>query len=269
MSTFALPRAKPSRKPAEVSLTRLRKPVSSAASRVRWLRSTAALGAAVVDQVGLEPEDRLDPVLAAGLVVLDRAVHHPVVGEPERRHPELGGARRQPAVDLVAPLLTILQAPSSSEYSLWTWRWTTLPLTCDHRNRPGRHRPAESANCEDHDRRDLAASTRGRRGPTRADDASRPLTAKGERQARAAGAALAALDAGIEACLTSPKVRAARHGADRLRGARDRARGQRGAARRRLRPRRARRRPRDASCWSATSPTSRARSSSRPAPGWR
>ena len=40
------------------------------------------------------------------------------------------------------------------------------------------------------------------------DDASRPLTAKGERQAVAAGVALAALDAGIDACLTSPKVRA-------------------------------------------------------------
>jgi len=40
------------------------------------------------------------------------------------------------------------------------------------------------------------------------DDASRPLTAKGKRQARAAGAALAKLDPGIEACLTSPKVRA-------------------------------------------------------------
>jgi phosphohistidine phosphatase len=41
-----------------------------------------------------------------------------------------------------------------------------------------------------------------------ADDAARRLTGKGERQARAAGAALAALEAGIEACLTSPKVRA-------------------------------------------------------------
>ncbi len=41
------------------------------------------------------------------------------------------------------------------------------------------------------------------------DDASRRLTVKGERQARAAGAALAKLDSGIEACLTSPKVRAA------------------------------------------------------------
>jgi phosphohistidine phosphatase len=41
------------------------------------------------------------------------------------------------------------------------------------------------------------------------DDASRRLTSKGERQARAAGLALAALDAGIERCLSSPKVRAA------------------------------------------------------------
>jgi phosphohistidine phosphatase len=41
------------------------------------------------------------------------------------------------------------------------------------------------------------------------DDAARRLSAKGERQARAAGRALAALGAGIEACLASPKVRAA------------------------------------------------------------
>ena len=54
----------------------------------------APLGLAVVHQVGLEAENRLDIVLAAGLVVLDRAVHHPVVGEPERRHVELGGPRR-------------------------------------------------------------------------------------------------------------------------------------------------------------------------------
>jgi phosphohistidine phosphatase len=40
-----------------------------------------------------------------------------------------------------------------------------------------------------------------------ADDASRPLTAKGKAQAEDAGAALAALDAGIDACLTSPKTR--------------------------------------------------------------
>ena len=41
------------------------------------------------------------------------------------------------------------------------------------------------------------------------DDASRPLSAKGERQARAAGKALAELGVEIDRCLTSPKVRAA------------------------------------------------------------
>jgi phosphohistidine phosphatase len=40
------------------------------------------------------------------------------------------------------------------------------------------------------------------------DDAARRLTEKGERQARAAGRALADLGVGIEACLASPKVRA-------------------------------------------------------------
>ena len=41
------------------------------------------------------------------------------------------------------------------------------------------------------------------------DDAARRLTPKGERQSRAAGEALAAMGAEIDACLTSPKVRAA------------------------------------------------------------
>jgi len=41
------------------------------------------------------------------------------------------------------------------------------------------------------------------------DDAVRRLTPKGERQARAAGRALAARGAEIDACLASPKVRAA------------------------------------------------------------
>jgi phosphohistidine phosphatase len=40
------------------------------------------------------------------------------------------------------------------------------------------------------------------------DDAARRLTAKGERQARDAGRALARLDVTIDACLASPKVRA-------------------------------------------------------------
>lgn len=41
------------------------------------------------------------------------------------------------------------------------------------------------------------------------DDAARRLTAKGRRQARAAGGALAARGARIDACLASPKARAA------------------------------------------------------------
>ena len=41
-----------------------------------------------------------------------------------------------------------------------------------------------------------------------ADDASRELTAKGRRQAKAAGKAMALLGVELDACLTSPKVRA-------------------------------------------------------------
>jgi phosphohistidine phosphatase len=41
------------------------------------------------------------------------------------------------------------------------------------------------------------------------DDAARKLTPKGERQASAAGEALAALGTNFDTCLTSPKVRAA------------------------------------------------------------
>jgi phosphohistidine phosphatase len=41
-----------------------------------------------------------------------------------------------------------------------------------------------------------------------ADDFSRRLTAKGERQSRAAGLALARLEVSMDVCLTSPKLRA-------------------------------------------------------------
>ncbi|MDQ3728934.1 MAG: histidine phosphatase family protein [Actinomycetota bacterium] len=40
------------------------------------------------------------------------------------------------------------------------------------------------------------------------DDFARPLTAKGERQSKAAGQALAALEVSVDACITSPRVRA-------------------------------------------------------------
>jgi phosphohistidine phosphatase len=42
-----------------------------------------------------------------------------------------------------------------------------------------------------------------------APDAERPLTEEGQRQARDAGRALAALGENVDACLTSPKLRAA------------------------------------------------------------
>ena len=54
---------------------------------------------AVVHEVGLEADDRLDAVLPARLVVLDRPVHHTVVRQPERGLPELGRAGGQ-LVDL-------------------------------------------------------------------------------------------------------------------------------------------------------------------------
>lgn len=45
--------------------------------------------------------------------------------------------------------------------------------------------------------------------PGDGDNAARRLTAKGERQGKAAGEALASIGANVGACLTSPKVRAA------------------------------------------------------------
>ena len=54
---------------------------------------------AVVDEVGLEPDDRLDPVLLGGLHELDRAVHHAVVGQAEGGLVERRGARGE-RVDL-------------------------------------------------------------------------------------------------------------------------------------------------------------------------
>ena len=57
----------------------------------------------VVHEVRLEAEDRLDPRRPAGLVVLDGAVHDPVVGEAQRGHAEL----RRPGghlLDLAGPV---------------------------------------------------------------------------------------------------------------------------------------------------------------------
>jgi phosphohistidine phosphatase len=66
--------------------------------------------------------------------------------------------------------------------------------------------PGEAASCED-----LTMVWLLRHGDaedTAPDDASRRLTEKGEGQARAAGAALAAIGVKLDACLSSPKTRA-------------------------------------------------------------
>ena len=57
----------------------------------------------VIDDVCLAPEDRLDPVLAAGGEQLHGAVHDAVVGQPERRLIEGRRARRK-VVDLARPI---------------------------------------------------------------------------------------------------------------------------------------------------------------------
>ena len=49
---------------------------------------------AIVDEIGLEADDRLDPVPAAGLVEVDRPVHHPMIGEAQGRLAELCRPRR-------------------------------------------------------------------------------------------------------------------------------------------------------------------------------
>ena len=60
-------------------------------------------------------------------------------------------------------------------------------------------------------------------------DDERPLTERGARQADAAGIALARLGTNIDACLSSPKLRALQTAAARVRAAR--RRGDRRAAR--------------------------------------
>ena len=102
------------------------------------------------------------------------------------------------------------------------------------------------------------------------EDSARRLTARGEAQARAAGAALLALEAGFEEILYSPKARARETAELALEGqeprVRDGARAHEPLAARLRRGRRARagrcaRPPTGDCCWWATSPTSR--------PSWR
>ena len=160
-----------------------------------------ALGAAVVDQVGLEPEDRLDPVLATGLEVLNGAVHDAVVGEPERRHLELRRARRH-RLDLACSVEQRVLAVHVQMGDAPAHRSIIA-------SEPGGTDAGKSQTATILQANDLAAPTRRRRDVAD-DDASRPLTGqggapgagRGRRHWRSSGS-------GIEACLTSPKVRAA------------------------------------------------------------
>ena len=61
----------------------------------REVRVALGLRAAVVGDVDLAAEDRLDARLGRVAVELDRAGHGAVVGEPDRGHLELGGAGRE------------------------------------------------------------------------------------------------------------------------------------------------------------------------------
>ena len=116
-----------------------------------------SIASAVVDQVGLEPEDRLDPVLAAGLVVLDRAVHHPVVGE--RRAP---ACRARPRAAAIALDLAGAVEQRVLAVDVQVDRRSRSPIRSS-QPRSVAIDPPELANCDDPGR-DLAAAPRRRRG---------------------------------------------------------------------------------------------------------
>jgi hypothetical protein len=82
--------------------------VAQALAVLRQQREVVALDLAladraIVDEIRLEADDRLDAVLAGGLVELDRAVHHAVVREAQRGLPELRGALGE-LVDVACPV---------------------------------------------------------------------------------------------------------------------------------------------------------------------
>lgn len=73
----------------------------------------------------------------------------------------------------------------------------------------GKHPLPYTREPDAYDQRMIYLLRHGDAEPGNGDDAARALTAKGERQAADAGRALAALGAEVDACLTSPKLRAA------------------------------------------------------------
>ena len=124
---------------------------------------------AVVDEVGLEADDRLDPVLAAGLVEVDGAVHHAVVGEAERGLSELRGAGRH-RVDLAGAV---------------EQRVLAVGVEMDGRRRAHRSRPimpieadAKVTKCARSERRSPSLGDRS----ARVDDVGREQAARGRRR---------------------------------------------------------------------------------------
>lgn len=182
----------------------------------------------VIHVVGLHPEDRLDPLIAAGRIHVDGPVHDAVVGQAKRRHVELGRARchltdvarpiehRMLAVDVKVGHLSLSGSSPCHE--------AMMAIPADETGRTTVARPRSVRSLGGVGRAACGCPLRSaskpmgkiiflRHGQAEDDDgagdAARPLTAKGVDQAELAGRALARLDLVPDLCLTSPRVRAA------------------------------------------------------------
>ncbi len=80
-----------------------------------------AIEASARRHVGFATENRRKPQLARRVVELHRAVHDAVIGQGNRGRADFSRAPAEPGSNVAG---SIRQAPSSKEYSEWTWRWT-------------------------------------------------------------------------------------------------------------------------------------------------
>ena len=234
-------------------------------------------GLAVVHQVGLDAEDRLDPDVLAGLVVLDRAVHDAVVGQPEGGHVELGRALGERLAADRLPLLVLLpgaELAGAVEQRVLAVdvqmcdpgcaHLAIMPITPDatgvSQNASLRYLPDSVIWLLRHGEAEDEA-------PGAGGDAERRLTGEGReavagRRAGAEGARARAR--GVPRLAQGPRPR---HRRARLRVARPRGRARRPPAPAAASTPTTSRPAAATSCWSATSPTSRTRSPRSPAPG--
>src|SRR5215216_7811810 len=126
MSTPGLPRCSPSRKPALESLVRLRKPSSSLASSVRWLRSIFPSRAERSStKYASSPRIGLTSCFLQALNSSTAPFMTPWSVSPSAGCPN-SAAR--------AASRSILHAPSSSEYSEWTCRCATAGVLTETRS---------------------------------------------------------------------------------------------------------------------------------------